>query len=65
MRPYSGSREGFRMPAMPNLSLRTAGRRPKAAGEGTRGELGAPGTARRYEDLERTIGMREGSRMTG
>ena len=50
---------------MPNLRLRTAGRRPKAAGEGTRGELGAPGTAQRYEDFDRAMGMREGSRMTG
>jgi hypothetical protein len=49
---------------MPNLSTRPASQRPKAAGEGTREELGAPGTAQRYEDFDPAIGMSEDSCMT-
>lgn len=49
---------------MPNLSTRTAGQRPKAAGEGTRGERGTPETAQRYEDFDPAIGMSEDSCMT-
>ena len=64
MSPMSEFVKGFGCRPMPSLSACTAGRRPKAAGEGTRGELGTPETAQRYEDFEEAAGVCASACMT-